>query len=89
MVLWLWGLSGMGLKSRCKLDGVLDCLPILDALDITFVGVLIGGANGDDSLRPGYLQLELCVVGGRHELGVSRVTDDGMISVAEAHYLER
>ena len=36
----LWSLSGQGLELRDELDGVLDRLPILDALDIALVCVL-------------------------------------------------
>ena len=35
----------------------LDRLPVLDALDVTFIGVLIRGADGDNSLRPGIFSL--------------------------------
>ena len=53
----LWGLSGKGLELRDEFGGVLDSFSILDAFDIALVHVLIGGADGDDSLGPRHLQL--------------------------------
>ena len=71
MVLRLWSLSGKGLEPRGELSGALDSFPVLDALDVRFVCVLVGGADGDDPLMPGHLQLHVSVVGDHHELGIS------------------
>ena len=61
---------------------------ILDALDVALVCVLVGGANGDDSLGSGHLQLQVSVVGDSHELGVSWSSDDGMVCAAKSHHFE-
>ena len=88
MVLMLWSLSCEGLKPRGEFGGALDCLPILDALDVAFVCVLVGGADGDDPLGPGHLQLQVSVVRDRHELGISRSPDDGVVSASKTHPFE-
>ena len=86
--LWLWSLSGEGLDPRGMLCGALDRLPILDALDIALISMLIRGADGDDSLGPGHLHLEVGVVGDHHELGVSWVPDDVVISASKTQHFE-
>ena len=88
MVLQLWCLSGKGLESRGKLGGALDRLPVLNAFSVAFVGVLVGGTDGDDPLRSSHLQFEVRVVGDCHELGVPWVTDDGVVGALETHHLE-
>ena len=45
LVFWLKGLSGEGLDPRGELSGALDYLPLLDALDVAFIGVLVRGAD--------------------------------------------
>ena len=70
MALWLWCLSGKGFESQGELGGFLERFPILDAFDITHVSMLVGGADGDDPLGSGHLQLEVGVVGDSYELGV-------------------
>ena len=70
-VLWFWSLGGEGLETRGKLSGALDYLPILDALDVALIGVLEGGADSEDFLGSGHLQLEVSVVGDGHELCVA------------------
>ena len=50
--------------------------------------VLVGGADGDDSLGPGHLQLQVSVVGDCHELGVPGVSNHGVVSASKAHYFK-
>ena len=88
MTLWLGSFSSEGLELRGKLGGVLDSLSILDALDVTFVRMLVGGADGDDPLGPGHLQLQVGVVGDSHELGVARAPDDGVVRASKSHYFK-
>ena len=50
--------------------------------------MLLRGADGDDLLGSGHLQLEVGVVGDHHELGVSRAPDDGVIGNSKTHNFE-
>jgi len=88
MMLRLWSLSGEGLEPRSEFDRGLKSFPILNAFNITFVCVLVRGADGDDPLGLGHLQLQVSVVGDRHELGVSRSSDDGVVSASKTHHFE-
>ena len=88
VVLGLWSLSGQSLEFRDKLGGVLNCLPILDALDVALVSVLEGGADGHDALRTGHLQLQIGIVGYSHELGVARAPDDGIVRASKPDHLK-
>jgi hypothetical protein len=88
MALWLWSLSGKGLEPRGKLGGVLDCLPILNALNIAFIRVLVRGAKSDNPHGPSQLQLEGGVIGDHHELGISWASDDGMVGTSKTHYFK-
>ena len=89
MVLRVWSLNGEGFKLRGEFGGALDGFPVLDALDVAFVCVLVGRADGDDPLGPGHLQLQVSVVGDCHEFGVSRASDDGMVNASKTHHLEK
>jgi len=88
VALGLWSLSGQSLELRDELDGTLDRLPILDAFDVALVRVLEGGADGDDTLGTGHLQLQVGVVRDSHEFGVTRAPDDGMVRAPESHHLK-
>ena len=48
-----------------------DCHGMATALDLTLVGELEGGADGDDPMGAQHLQLEVCIVGDGHELRVA------------------
>ena len=63
-------------------------LRVLNTLDVTLVGVLERGADGDDAPWTRYLQLEVGVVGDGHELGVAGTTKYGMIGSPEPHHLK-
>ena len=58
------------------------------ALDLALVGILEGGADGDDPAGTRHLQLEVCVVGDGHELRVTWTSQDGMESFGEPHHIE-
>jgi len=88
VALGLWSLSGQGLELRGELGRTLECLPILDAFDVALVRVLEGGADGNDALGTGHLQLQVGVVGDGHELGVARAPNDGVVRASEPHHLK-
>jgi hypothetical protein len=46
------------------------------------------GVDGDHPLRPEHLQLEVDVVGDRHEFGLCRPSEDRVIRSWEADHLE-
>jgi hypothetical protein len=52
------------------------------------VGLLKVASYGDDPMRTGHLELEVSVVGDDDELGIARLTQDGMVGVGEIHYFE-
>ena len=54
-----------------ELSGGDDCCGMIVALDLALIGVLEGGADGDDPVGSRHLQLEVCVVGDGHELRVA------------------
>ena len=58
------------------------------ALDLALVGLLEGGADGDDPVGARHLQLEVCVVGDGHELHVAWSSQDGVESFREPNHLE-
>ena len=58
------------------------------ALDLALVGLLEGGADGDDPVGAWHLQLEVCVVGDGHELRVAGSSQDGMEGSREPNHLE-
>ena len=57
-----------------------DCCGKAAALDLTLIGMLEGGADGDDPMGARHLQLEVCTVGDGHELHVAWTSKDGMES---------
>ena len=58
------------------------------ALDLALVGLLEGGADGDDPMGARHLQLEICIVGDDHELRVAWSSQDGVESSGEPNHLE-
>jgi hypothetical protein len=60
----------------------------VEALNVAFVCVLKLGADGDESLGSGHLQLQAGVVGDLHELRVCRPPEDHVIRSREADDLE-
>ena len=80
--------SGASVARASSFGGVLVRLPVHDAFNMAFIGVLVRGADGDNSLGPGHLQLEVGVVGDRHELVVPWSSDDGMIGALKTHHHE-
>ena len=84
----LRSLCSKGLELRGEFGGAFDGFSVLDALHIAFVRVLVGGADGDDPLWPGHLQLQVGVIGDSHELGVARTSDDGMIRAAKSQHFK-
>ena len=54
-----------------ELFGGDDCCGVAAAFDFALVSVLEGGADGDDPTGTRHLQLEVCIVGGGHELRVT------------------
>jgi hypothetical protein len=61
---------------------------MLDALYVALVGVLIGGPDGDDTLSAWHFELEVGVVGNRHEFGIARTPNDGVVGPVEPNHLE-
>ena len=59
---------------------------VLTAAD---VGLLEGAAHGDDPVWARHLELEVGVVGHRHELGIGGAPKNGMIHPLLVHHLER
>ena len=58
------------------------------ALDLALIGLLEGGADGDDPVGTQHLQLEVCIVGDGHELHVTWTSQDGMEGFGEPHHIE-
>ena len=57
-------------------------------LAIACIGIQKGATHGDDVIWSRHLQLEVGVVGDRHELGVAWPPQDGMVGPWEVHHLE-
>jgi hypothetical protein len=52
------------------------------------IRLLEGATHHDDAVRSRHLQLEVGVVGDRHELGVPRMPEDGMVRSLKVYHLE-
>ena len=52
--------------------GLHESLGVLDALDVVVICMLVCGLDSDDAVGARHLELEVVVVGDRHELGVAR-----------------
>jgi hypothetical protein len=50
--------------------------------------VLVGGPDGDDTLRAQHLEFEVGVVGNRHEFSVAGMPKDGVVGPVEPNHLE-
>ena len=50
--------------------------------------MLIRGFNHDDTVGTRHLELEVGVVGDRHELGVARSPQDGVVGSLESNHLK-
>jgi hypothetical protein len=68
--------------------GLSDGLSVLHTFHIALVGVAVCGSDGDGSLGAWHLELEVCVVGDDHELGVARSSQHRMIGPSEPDHLE-
>ena len=51
--------------------GLYESLGVLDAFDVTVVCMLVRGLDHDDAVGTRHFELEVGVVGDRHELGVA------------------
>ena len=71
-----------------RLLGGDDCRGIFVALNLTLIGMLEGGADGDDPAQSRHLQLQIGVVGDGHELHVAWTSQDGMVGSVEPDRLE-
>jgi len=88
MTLGLRGLYGKGLEPRSEFNRTFNGFSILDAFDVALVRVLVGGADGDDPLRPRHPQLQVGVVGDSHKFGIARASDDGVVRASKSHHLK-
>ena len=68
--------------------GFYDSLGVLDALYVTAVCMLVRGLDSDDAVGARHLELEVRVVGDRHELGVAWPPQDGVVGSLEPNHLE-
>jgi hypothetical protein len=68
--------------------GLDDGLSVLHTFHVALVSVAVRGADGDDSLGARHLELEVCVVGDGHELGVARSSQNRVIGPSELDHLE-
>jgi hypothetical protein len=50
--------------------------------------VLVGGTDSDDTIRAQHFELEVGVVGNRHEPAVAGAPKNGMVCPMEPNYLE-
>ena len=57
-------------------------------LDLTLIGVLEGGVDGDDPAWTQHLQFQIGVVGDSHELRVAWTSQDGVVGSVEPDHLE-
>jgi hypothetical protein len=55
---------------------------VLDALYV------IGGPDGDNTLRAWHFELKLGVVWNHHEFGIATAPNDGVVGPVEPNYLE-
>jgi hypothetical protein len=69
----------------CRLQ---DGFSMLDALYVALVGVFIGGPDSDDTLGARHFELEVGIVGNRHEFGVAGVPKNGVVGPMEPNHLE-
>ena len=71
-----------------KLFGGDNCRGMFAALDLSLVGALEGGADGDDPAWTWHLQLQIGVVGDSHKLRVAWTSQDGVVGPVEPDHLE-
>jgi hypothetical protein len=71
-----------------ELDEVGDGGDELEVLTTAGVCLLKEAAHRNDVVRPQHLQLEVGVVGDRHELGIARTPEDGVVRSLKIHHLE-
>jgi hypothetical protein len=69
--------------------GLGEGLSVLHALHVAFVHVSVCGSDGDDPVGAWHLELEVCVVGDGHELGVARSPQHRVVGSLEPDHLER
>jgi hypothetical protein len=69
--------------------GLGEGLSVLHALHVAFIRVSVRGSNGDDPVGACHLELEVCVVGDDHELGVARSPQHRVVGPSEPDHLER
>jgi hypothetical protein len=61
---------------------------VLDAFHVALVGVLIGGPDSNDTIGTRHFELELGVIGDRHEPGIARASENGMVCSMESYHFE-
>jgi hypothetical protein len=69
--------------------GLGEGLSVLHALHAAFVHVSVHGSHGDDPVGAWHLELEVCVVGDGHELGVARSPQHRVVGPSEPDHLGR
>ena len=88
VALRVWHFLGEALQVGDEGLGLGEGLSVLHALHVAFVRVLVRGADGDDPVGTGHLELEVGVVGDGHELGVARPSQHRMVGSSEPDDLE-
>jgi hypothetical protein len=68
--------------------GLGDGLSVLHAFHVALVRVAVRGSDGDGSVGAWHLELEVCVVGDGHELGIARSSQHRVIGPSEPDHLE-
>jgi hypothetical protein len=63
-------------------------LSILHAFHVAFVRMAVCGSDGDDPVGAWHLELEVCLVGDGHELGVARSPQHSVVGPSEPDHLE-
>jgi hypothetical protein len=59
-----------------------------DAFHVALVGVLIGGPDSYDTVGARHFELEVGVIGDRHEPGVAGAPKDGVVCSMESDHFE-
>jgi hypothetical protein len=63
-------------------------LGVPDTLDVAIECMLDRQAHRDDAFWPRHLHLEIGVVWDRHELGIARTPENGMVRAPKSHQLK-
>jgi hypothetical protein len=62
---------------------------VLNALYVALVGVLVGGPNSYDTVGAQHFELELGVIGDRHESGIAWAPKDGVVCSTESDHFKK